>query len=323
MYLVNHSVGAVLQHMAHSGTNTVPRACSRFGFDVQITSVLARLLVSSVYTEERSQKGSSAQGPAPAVALAWNALPVFTELLPLAYQISIQSLRRASLAILLEAFVEAQNKITVPFLEQCPIRGLYKERMTELYDYPKYSCHFKKGKRYFYFYNTGLQNQRVLYVQDSLEGEARVFLDPNILSDDGTVALRGYAFSEDGEYFAYGLSASGSDWVTIKFMKVDGAKELPDVLERVKFSCMAWTHDGKGMFYNAYPQQDGKSDAGSFPDDWSPATFLVPLVPGEATSVGRSILDVQAVFTTALLTCQPRASCPWSLLHLQLLCPWG
>nr|1O6F_A Chain A, Prolyl endopeptidase [Sus scrofa] len=159
-----------------------------------------------------------------------------------------------------KAFVEAQNKITVPFLEQCPIRGLYKERMTELYDYPKYSCHFKKGKRYFYFYNTGLQNQRVLYVQDSLEGEARVFLDPNILSDDGTVALRGYAFSEDGEYFAYGLSASGSDWVTIKFMKVDGAKELPDVLERVKFSCMAWTHDGKGMFYNAYPQQDGKSD---------------------------------------------------------------
>ena len=70
----------------------------------------------------------------------------------------------------------------------------------------------------------------------------------------------GYAFSEDGEYFAYGLSASGSDWVTIKFMKVDGARELPDVLERVKFSCMAWTHDGKGMFYNAYPQQDGKSD---------------------------------------------------------------
>lgn len=70
----------------------------------------------------------------------------------------------------------------------------------------------------------------------------------------------GYAFSEDGEYFAYGLSASGSDWVTIKFMKVDGAKELPDVLERVKFSCMAWTHDGKGMFYNSYPQQDGKSD---------------------------------------------------------------
>lgn len=82
---------------------------------------------------------------------------------------------------------------------------------------------------------------------------------PNFTEDFSCVPI-GYAFSEDGEYFAYGLSASGSDWVTIKFMKVDGAKELPDVLERVKFSCMAWTHDGKGMFYNSYPQQDGKSD---------------------------------------------------------------
>uniref|UniRef100_A0A7M4DXP4 Prolyl endopeptidase n=1 Tax=Crocodylus porosus TaxID=8502 RepID=A0A7M4DXP4_CROPO len=159
-----------------------------------------------------------------------------------------------------KAFVEAQNKLTMPFLEQCPVRGLFKERMTELYDYPKYSCHFRKGRRYFHFYNTGLQNQRVLYVQDSLEADAKVFLDPNKLSADGTVALRGYAFSEDGEYFAYGLSSSGSDWVTIKFMKVDGLEELSDILERVKFSCMAWTHDGKGMFYNCYPKQDGKSD---------------------------------------------------------------
>ncbi|XP_027587461.1 prolyl endopeptidase [Pipra filicauda] len=159
-----------------------------------------------------------------------------------------------------KAFVDAQNKLTVPFLEKCPVRGLFKERMTELYDYPKYGCHFKRGKRYFHFYNTGLQNQRVLYVQDSLDADAKVFLDPNKLSDDGTVALRGYAFSEDGEYFAYGLSSSGSDWVTIKFMKVEGPEDLPDTLERVKFSCMVWTHDGRGIFYNCYPKQDGKSD---------------------------------------------------------------
>ncbi|XP_075453654.1 prolyl endopeptidase [Ascaphus truei] len=159
-----------------------------------------------------------------------------------------------------KAFVEAQNKLTVPFLEQCPVRVTFKERMTELFDYPKYSCHFKKGNRYFHFYNSGLQNQRVLYVQDSLEEEPRVFLDPNKLSEDGTVALQGYAFSEDGEYFAYGLSASGSDWVIIKFMEVRSQDALPDVLERVKFSCMSWTHDGKGIFYNCYPKQDGKSD---------------------------------------------------------------
>ncbi|KAG8444717.1 hypothetical protein GDO86_009764 [Hymenochirus boettgeri] len=159
-----------------------------------------------------------------------------------------------------KAFVEAQNKLTMPFLETCPVRRLFKERMTELYDYPKYSCNFKKGNRYFYFYNAGLQNQRVLYVQDSLYAEPRIFLDPNTFSEDGTVALQGYAFSEDGEYFAYGLSASGSDWVTIKFMKVSNQEELPDILERVKFSCMSWTHDCVGMFYNCYLQQDGKSD---------------------------------------------------------------
>lgn len=159
-----------------------------------------------------------------------------------------------------KAFVEAQNNLTMPFLEQCPVRRLFKDRMTELYDFPKYSCHFKKGKRYFYFYNSGLQNQKVMYVQDSLEAEPRVFLDPNTFSEDGTVALRGYSFTEDGEYFAYGLSNSGSDWVTIKFMKVCNQEELPDVLERVKFSCMSWTHDGVGMFYNRYPEQEGKSD---------------------------------------------------------------
>ncbi|XP_040206108.1 prolyl endopeptidase [Rana temporaria] len=159
-----------------------------------------------------------------------------------------------------KAFVEAQNNLTMPFLEQCPVRKLFKDRMTELYDYPKYSCHFKKGKRYFYFYNSGLQNQRVMYVQDSLDDEPRVFLDPNTFSEDGTIALRGYAFTEDGEYFAYGLSNSGSDWVTIKFLKVCNQEELPDVLERVKFSCMSWTHDGVGMFYNRYPEQEGKSD---------------------------------------------------------------
>ncbi|XP_078398617.1 prolyl endopeptidase-like [Cetorhinus maximus] len=159
-----------------------------------------------------------------------------------------------------KTYVEAQNKLTLPFLEKCSIREKFKERMTELYDYPKYSCHFRKGTRYFHFFNTGLQNQSVMYVQNSLDDAPQVFLDPNKFSDDGTVALRGYAFSEDGEYFAYGLSTSGSDWVTIKFLKVDGAVELLDTLERVKFSCMAWTHDGKGIFYNCYLNQDGKSD---------------------------------------------------------------
>lgn len=74
------------------------------------------------------------------------------------------------------------------------------------------------------------------------------------------ICLAGYAFSEDGETLAYGISASGSDWVEIRFLRVDGAQPLEDRLERVKFSCMAWTHDGRGLFYNSYPEQEGKSD---------------------------------------------------------------
>ncbi|XP_059354191.1 prolyl endopeptidase-like [Carassius carassius] len=159
-----------------------------------------------------------------------------------------------------QAFVNAQNQLTLPFLEQCEIRDIFKDRMTELYDYPKYSCPFKRGNRFFHFYNTGLQNQSVLYMQESLEAEPNVFLDPNTFSEDGTVALQGYVFSEDGEYLAYGTSASGSDWVEIRFLQVDGAVLLEDRLERVKFTCMSWTHDGKGLFYNSYPEQEGKSD---------------------------------------------------------------
>ncbi|TRY84476.1 hypothetical protein DNTS_035828 [Danionella cerebrum] len=153
-----------------------------------------------------------------------------------------------------QAFVNAQNQLTMPFLEKCEVRDVFKERMTELYDYPKYSCPFKRGNRYFHFYNTGLQNQSVLYMQESLDADPSVFLDPNTFSEDGTVALR------DGEYLAYGTSASGSDWVEIRFIQVDGAVPLKDRLERVKFTCMSWTHDGKGLFYNSYPEQEGKSD---------------------------------------------------------------
>ncbi|XP_051949082.1 prolyl endopeptidase-like [Xyrauchen texanus] len=157
-------------------------------------------------------------------------------------------------------FVEEQNKLTMPFLEQCAVKEQFHQRLTELYNYPKYSCPYKRGKRYFYFHNKGLQNQHVLYVQDSLDSPASVFFDPNTLSEDGTVALKMGRLSEECEYFAYGLSSAGSDWVTVKFLKADDLTQLPDVLERVKFSCLAWTHDAKGIFYNCYPRQDGKAD---------------------------------------------------------------
>uniref|UniRef100_A0A673AT74 Prolyl endopeptidase n=1 Tax=Sphaeramia orbicularis TaxID=375764 RepID=A0A673AT74_9TELE len=159
-----------------------------------------------------------------------------------------------------KAFVEEQNKLTMPFLEKCAVKPRFHQRLTELYDNPKYSCPYKRGERYFYFHNKGLQNQDVLYVQDALDKPATVFFDPNTLSEDGTVALKMGRLSEECEYFAYGLTSGGSDWVTVHFMKADDLTVLPDVLERVKFSCLAWTHDGKGVFYNCYPRQEGKMD---------------------------------------------------------------
>ncbi|KAG6432001.1 hypothetical protein SASPL_103573 [Salvia splendens] len=132
-------------------------------------------------------------------------------------------------------------KLTDSVLNTCETREKLREKLTKLSDFPKYNAPFRVGDKNFYFHNTGLQPQTVLYVQG---------LDPNTLSDDGTVALSEYAVSEDGKYLAYGTSSSGSDWViTIKVIKIDDKTTEPDV----KFSGTSWTHDGKGFFYSRYP----------------------------------------------------------------------
>src|SRR5687768_10188077 len=115
------------------------------------------------------------------------------------------------------AWVEAQNKITNAYPETIPQRAAIKARLTELWNYEKFSTPYKIGGRYFYSRNTGLQNQFVLYVADSATDAGRILLDPNTLSSDGTVALSGTAVSDDGKVLAYGTSASGSDWQEWRF----------------------------------------------------------------------------------------------------------
>lgn len=158
-----------------------------------------------------------------------------------------------------KAWVEAQNKVTFDYLATIPQREKIKTRLTELWNYEKYSAPFKEGGRYFYFKNDGLQNQYVLYVADSVTDKGRVLLDPNTLSADGTVALSGLAISEDGKTMAYGLSAAGSDWQEWRFRNVETGADLPDLLKHIKFSGASWTKDGKGIFYSRYPEPDEKS----------------------------------------------------------------
>jgi prolyl oligopeptidase len=161
-----------------------------------------------------------------------------------------------------QAWIEAQNHLTFNYLQQIPARQRIRERLTQLWNYEKYSQPFKEGGRYFYFKNDGLQNQSVLYTQESLEGQARVLLDPNTFSEDGTVALAGIAISRArdsgaehaGRYLAYGLSCSGSDWQEWKVRDIETGEDLPDHLRWVKFSGASWTLDGQGFFYSRYDE---------------------------------------------------------------------
>jgi prolyl oligopeptidase len=153
-----------------------------------------------------------------------------------------------------KAWVEAENKVTFGYLDDIPARDKIKQRLTKLWNYERYGIPFKMGDRYFYSKNDGLQNQSVIYTMDRLDGEPRVLLDPNTLSEDGTIALGSYAISDDGRLMAYGLSDGGSDWRTFHVRDVTTGNDLPDTLNWVKFSGASWTKDNQGFFYSRYDE---------------------------------------------------------------------
>ncbi|HEY9666526.1 MAG TPA: prolyl oligopeptidase family serine peptidase, partial [Coleofasciculaceae cyanobacterium] len=153
-----------------------------------------------------------------------------------------------------KAWVEAQNQVTFGYFSQISARESIKQRITKLWNYEKYGIPFKEGNRYFYFKNDGLQNQSVLYTLTDLDAEPRVLIDPNTLSEDGTIALSGLALSEDGKLMAYGLSTAGSDWKEWKVFDVETGEDLSDHLKWVKFSGASWTHDNQGFFYSRYDE---------------------------------------------------------------------
>ncbi|WP_339744339.1 prolyl oligopeptidase family serine peptidase [uncultured Rubinisphaera sp.] len=151
-----------------------------------------------------------------------------------------------------KAWVAAENKVTDAYLSQIPARDEIEKEMTELWDYAKYSAPSKHGGRYYFQKNDGLQNQAVLYMMENLDDEPELLIDPNTWSEDGTVALDGMAFSEDGKYLAYGIQEAGSDWRTWRIMEIATKELLPEKLDWLKFTSAEWTPDSKGFFYGRF-----------------------------------------------------------------------
>jgi prolyl oligopeptidase len=155
-----------------------------------------------------------------------------------------------------KAWVAAQNEVTFAYLESIPEREWIRERLTEIWNYERYSTPWKDGGRYLFIKNDGLQNQSVYYMQETLDSEPVVLLDPNKLSEDGTVSASGLSITEDGRLMVYSVSSSGSDWSEFHVRDVETGADLDDHVRWIKFAGASWTHDGVGFFYNRYPEPE-------------------------------------------------------------------
>jgi prolyl oligopeptidase len=155
-----------------------------------------------------------------------------------------------------QAWIESENKITNAYLATIPERDKIRTRLTELWNYERYSSPSKIGKKYIYSKNDGLQNQSVLYIADSIDDPGRVFFDPNKLTTDGTAALSGSSFTDDGQLWAYGVAKSGSDRTEWKVMNVETGEHLTDTLRPNRQGGVSWLNDNSGFFYSRFPDAE-------------------------------------------------------------------
>lgn len=147
-------------------------------------------------------------------------------------------------------WVARQNKVTFDYLSKIPYRDAINKRLSELWNYEKYSAPFKEGNYTYFYKNDGLQNQSVLYRQK--EGaDPEVFLDPNKFSADGTTSLAGLSFTKDGSMCAYQISEGGSDWRKVIVLDAETKEQIGDTLYDVKFSGLSW-YGNDGFFYSSY-----------------------------------------------------------------------
>jgi prolyl oligopeptidase len=154
----------------------------------------------------------------------------------------------------LAEWVAAENKLTFDYLERLPLRQHFRQRITELWNYPRISIPVREGGRVFYRKNSGLQRQSPIYMRASLMAPSTLIIDPNVLSPDGSVSLANYAPSPDARLLAYTLSDGGADWQTVRVREIGSGRDLPDEVQWMRFSWLSWTKDGKGFFYSRYPE---------------------------------------------------------------------
>ncbi len=161
-----------------------------------------------------------------------------------------------------EAWVKAQNEVAFGYLENIPYRNKINERLTELWNYEKYSAPFERGGYTYFSKNDGLQNQSVMYRQKGEDGTPEVFLDPNKFSADGTTSLAGASFTKDGSLLAYQISEAGSDWRKVIVTNAETKEQIEDTLIDVKFSGLSWLNND-GFYYSSYDKpKDGSALSG-------------------------------------------------------------
>src|SRR5688572_87145 len=151
-------------------------------------------------------------------------------------------------------WVAASNAVTDPYLAKLPLRGHFNARLTELWNYPRVGVPVIEGGKLFYAKNTGLQRQSPVFVRSSATAPPTLVIDPNVISEDGSVSLSQWSPSPDAKLLAYGLSEGGADWNTIRVRDIASGKDLPDEVQWMRFSGISWTRDSKGFFYSRYPE---------------------------------------------------------------------
>jgi prolyl oligopeptidase len=153
-----------------------------------------------------------------------------------------------------QSWIDAQNAITLPYLESLPQRAALLERLTQLWNYPRTGLPIEEAGQLFYRHNSGLQKQAPLYRRASRNAQPELLLDPNAMSDDGSISLADWRPSPDGRYLAYALSQGGADWAEVHVREIATGRDLPDVVRWYRFSTISWTKDGNGFFYARFPE---------------------------------------------------------------------